>query len=170
MLAGLVLMIAGANWFFLQRPVAGELARDKRNAPVTAYVYARWGVDPRTLIFDLWTIDGSASMLDVTRVLLQTAEALKDYRFSSVILAHRGVARFSLDGDYFHRLGAEYSFQNPVYTIRTLPQNVKHLDGRAAFGTWTGGLLGVVKEQMEDGARMHRQWYLDEMAASGALR
>ncbi|BCG73329.1 hypothetical protein MesoLj113a_44870 [Mesorhizobium sp. 113-1-2] len=68
-----------------------------------------------------------------------------------------------MDGDYFRQIGREREWQNPVYVIRTLPENLKRIDGEPAFDTWTGGWLGVASKQMEDHAEFHKQWYLRDM-------
>jgi len=57
----------------------------------------------------------------------------------------------------------EYESQNPVYTIRTFPENLYTIDGKNVYGEWTGGLLGVVTKQMEDFNDFHKKWYIDEM-------
>jgi len=36
-------------------------------------------------------------------------------------------------------------------------------DGKKAFGTWTGGLLGVLSKQMEDFGEFHEKWYVEDM-------
>lgn len=160
----------GLNWALIQGPAASHLAQDPRNAKVTTYAYARWGIDPTTLVFDLHSISGEASMTDVSRVLLQTASALKDTRFNEVVLAYRGEGRFKLAGAYFQQIGQEYGTQNPLYTIRTMPENVFSLDGARVFDTWSGGFLGVMGKQMEDVGQFHRRWYMDSILAEGRLR
>lgn len=64
-------------------------------------------------------------------------------------------------------MGVEYGTQNPVYTMRTFPENLYRPDGTAAFGTWTGGLFGVLGKQMEDFIEFHKQWYVNELAKTG---
>ncbi|RCS20958.1 hypothetical protein DUT91_25205 [Phyllobacterium salinisoli] len=71
-----------------------------------------------------------------------------------------------MHGAYFNTLGVERNTQNPVYTIRTMPENMMDMEGRPAFSTWTGGLLGVMGKQMEDHQAMHRSWYLDAAVKS----
>jgi hypothetical protein len=83
-------------------------------------------------------------------VLLQASSVLKERTFEQVHLARAGNVRFRLDGAYFKRLGEEYGVQNPICTMRTLPENVLKPDGTKAFPTWEGGLLGVAGKQMED--------------------
>ena len=81
-----------------------------------------------------------------------------------VKLSHAGNEKFRITGEYFKKLGLEFGEQNPVYTIRTMPQNLYKPDGTAAFGTWTGGVLGVLNNQMEDFNEFHRQWYVSDLA------
>jgi hypothetical protein len=52
-----------------------------------------------------------------------------------------------MKGSYFAELGREFSTQNPVYTLRTMPENMFLLDGHPAFETWTGGLLAVLGQR-----------------------
>lgn len=91
------------------------------------------------------------------------AERKKDQSFERVVLSYKGSSKFQLEGSYFHTLGSDYEFQNPAYTLRTLPENVYELDGSPTFGSWTGGLIGVVGKQMEDLNQLHARWYLYEM-------
>lgn len=89
-------------------------------------------------------------------------QALKDRTFSEVHLAYRGRTRFILAGSDFKEMGEEYGPQNPVYTIRTMPEKLLRPDGTRAFDTWTGGLLGVLEKQLDDVRKFHREWYLAE--------
>jgi hypothetical protein len=92
-------------------------------------------------------------------MLLQFAEQVKDRKFERVELAFRGETKFLLDGDFFQKLGREYSFQNPVYTTNHMPENLSLPDGTRAYDTWTGGLLGVSLKQMQDFNDFHDRWY-----------
>ena len=75
----------------------------------------------------------------------------------------RGKTKFKIDGNYFQTLGEEYSWQKPIYIVRTFPEHLKNPDGRRAHPKWTGGLLGVTKEQMEDFNDFHKKWYLEDI-------
>lgn len=153
------------NYATLHAPVKRAMAEDSRNAKVKVWTYRNYGVDGDTLVFDLRDLDAENSTLDVMRVLFTAAGSLRDHRFEHVLLAYKGQKRFVLKGEYFFQLGMEYrASQNPVYLLRTFPENVFKMDGRQAFGTWTGGLLGVVGEQMKDLKKLHEQWYLLEWA------
>lgn len=135
---------------------------DPRNEGISLITYYKNYVDSSKLVVDLLDISGSNSRGDVFRILLQIASEFKDKEFQSVILSYKGREKFLLEGSYFLKLGKEYGYQNPVYTARTLPENVYHLDGTQAFDTWTGGLLGVVSEQMEDHNEFHDEWWLHD--------
>lgn len=119
------------------------------------------------LVVDLRSVGDEASMASVTRILLKAAEALKDEKYDRVYLAYAGNEKFFFEGSYFKQIGEERSWQNPVYTIRTLPENARKPDGSQAFQTWTGGWLGVLGQQLEDSNKFHRQWWVDD-ALGGA--
>ena len=154
-----VMLVAGANWALVDLPVSTALSKDSRNSGISMRTYHRWGVDPGTLVVDLWGLPTSVSMADVDRALFTAADALKDRKFGKVVLAWRGGARYVMDGDYFNTIGREYAYQNPVYTVRTMQEYLRTPDGSRAFGTWTGGMLGVLGKQMEDHKEFHRGWY-----------
>lgn len=153
------LVILVVNGIRLGIPAGQTMSDDPRNAPVTFVSYYAWGVHPNIIVFDLWDVDGSASKLDVMRVLLQFSDKLQERSFDEVRLAWRGDTRFIIPGTYFQQIGSEYSWQNPVYTIRTFPENIVTHDGRPAFSTWTGGMLGVLGQQMDDVSEFHDRWY-----------
>ncbi|MBP1885062.1 hypothetical protein [Sinorhizobium mexicanum] len=136
---------------------------DPRNNKVMLWVYHQYAVNPNVIVLDLWNLDSNATMADVDRVLFDTAAALKARSLTSVSLAFRGREKFEMKGDYFKKLGDEREWQNPVYTMRTMPENLYTPDGRPAFDTWTGGWLGVIREQMDDHNEFHRAWYIEDL-------
>jgi diphthamide synthase subunit DPH2 len=98
----------------------------------------------------------------VFRVLLQYAKELKDHQYQLIILAAYGKKKFVVSGDYFQQLGREYNTQNPVYIIRTFSHHVSTMDGATPFPEPNGGLLLVLKEEMEQFNQFNRLWYLDD--------
>jgi hypothetical protein len=147
----------------LQRVMQKNLEGDPRNKGIEALVYFSNLNDPSTLVFDLQKVSGTNSMTDVFRVLLQFAENIQTKKFERVELAYLGRTKFKLDGGYFQQIGQERSWQNPVYTIRTFPENLKNPDGSRAYPEWTGGWLGITGKQFEDVNDFHRKWYVEEM-------
>lgn len=159
-------LVASVNYLHLQRVVAQVEDGDSRNNGVEVFAHYKYFVNPNVLVYDLRDVAGTSSPVDVTRVLLQFAERQKDRQFANVELTFKGDDKFVMEGDYFRKLGQEYSTQNPAYTLRTLPQHLFRPDGSRAFGEWSGGFLGVLTRQMEDFSSWHRAWYIDDLAAS----
>lgn len=161
--------VVGWNYFGAYKQAADAVQADARNSKIKLWTYYQYGVNPAVLVVDLRSATPEASAADVFRALLQSAEALKAKQFTKVVLAHSGTAKFVLDGPYFRQLGQEYKSQNPIYTMRTLPENLKRLDGTAAYEKWTGGWLGVMNKQMEDFTSFNRAWFLDDLIKSGSI-
>jgi hypothetical protein len=159
LLVALVVLAIAANVFMLQRVVWRVSEQDPRNEGIEFVAYYRYGVLPSEIVLDLWSVSGDKSIADVSRVLLMVAGQLKEREFQRVFLAWRGDVRFAMKGSYFAELGREFGVQNPVYTLRTMPENMFLPDGRPAFETWTGGVLAVLAQQMEDLKRLHMGWY-----------
>jgi hypothetical protein len=156
-------LVALANYWFVQRDLSAVLSDDPRNSGVVAHAHYDNFIDPNVIVFDLRGVKGS-SMLDVFRVLLQFAAAQKEQRYTMVKLAFKGDTRFELNGDHFHTLGVEYGQQKPAYTMRTFPENLLRPDGTRAFGTLSGGWLGVASHQIENFSDFHKQWYLSDLS------
>lgn len=163
-----VAALAGWNYFGVYHPVSSALKEDVRNEKVSIAVYRQYGVSPSTIVFDVREVKPEAALADVTRTLFKGAEALKERRFERVVLAHEGHAKFYLEGEYFQELGKRFSYDNPVYLLRTLPENVHKLDGTKAYGTWTGGILGVLGRQLEDLNAFGAAWLVDTEAIEKA--
>lgn len=158
-----IVCLAAFNYFTLQRHMINVLKDDPRNEGVKVWVHYKWFINPSELKYDLRGISGENSALDVNRVMLQFSEKIKDKQFNKVYLSYRGKDKFYFKGSYFQNLGKEYEFQNPVYTLRTMPENVYTLDGDLQYGSWTGGWLGVTSKQMEDLNQFSKDWFLSEV-------
>jgi hypothetical protein len=166
----LVLVVAGGifvgNYAMVGYPLARANQGDTRNAGISVGAHFGYYVNPSVVVFDLEGVSSSNSPMDVFRVFLQFAAAFKDRRFSRVELSHRGTTKFIIAGEYFAQLGAEYGAQNSIYTIRTFPEHLYRPDGIAAYGTWSGGILGVLNKQTEDFNDFHRKSYIEDLVDS----
>ena len=159
----LILTIFLTNYISLQKPLSDVIDSDPRNEEIDFSVHYGYYVSPSILVLDVRSISGDKSAADVFRVLLQYAEKLSGKEFDRIELSSKGKTKFILEGDYFQTLGKEYGTQNPVYTMRTFTENLYGPDGQKAFGSWTGGLLGVLGKQVEDFRDFHKQWYIEDM-------
>lgn len=135
---------------------------DSRNIGIDVSVYYR--EKQSILVYDLKDVSNENSMADVFRVFLQFSEKVRSYKFDKVELAFRKKVKFIIGGDYFQKLGKEYSYQNPIYTMRTFPEHLMNPDGSNAYPKWTGGWLGVTKKQIEDFNDFHKKWYLEDLS------
>lgn len=133
-------------------------AMEFRDVEVLAYY--RYGIMPDSIVLDVRNVGLGNSAAATIGGLIDFADALSDREFREVVLAWRGEARFILDGDDFQQMGREADYQNPVYTIRTLPEKLHRPDGSRAFSEWTGGMIGVLGAQMDDVNDFTRQWYI----------
>jgi hypothetical protein len=156
-----------ANHILVGSPVSKTLEADSRNSGFTLKARFLRYLQPSTLVLNLTTVD-SAAPVDLLRGLFQSADVLNrnGRTFEHVILAKEGQAIFSLSGKDFQQLGIEFgNGQNPVYLIRTLPEKLKNPDGSSAYGTWSGGLLGVLQKQMEDVNDATTRWAKGSVSA-----
>jgi len=157
------------NYVSANRPLQNVLATDPRNQVVKAQAHFDGWIDLNTLVFDVTGVSTTATRMDVFRSFLEYAEAMKDRRFTKVILAARGTGKFKIDGDYFQELGKEYSTQNPMYTIRTFPINLFAMDGTKPFSEYEGGILGVLQKEIEQFTEFSDQWYGKEIQVSPSV-
>jgi hypothetical protein len=163
-LVALILLSCATCWATsaLQSDMDNVLRSDPRNSGILVSVGVRDGGS--SLVYNLTSVGPTNSMSDVFRIFLQFASAEKGRDFKAVELSARGRPKFTITGSYFKQLGQEYGTQNPVYTIRTFPENLTKMDGSRAFPTWTGGWLGVSSKQINDFNEFHQQWWLKDFA------
>ena len=151
------------NYIKLSKQLNNIIVSDVRNKGVDIQAHYSLYIIPSVLVLDVRNIQVDKSASDVFRILLQFSETMNNNSFDVIELASKGKTKFILKGDYFKQLGKEYGDQNPVYTMRTFPENVYKPEGERAFASWSGGFLGVIKNQMEDFVEFHKQWYIEDI-------
>jgi hypothetical protein len=152
--------IWGCNFAFVSHPVAARLEGDPRNAGFTLNARYAYYVQPGTLVLDLARVE-SAAPIDLLRAAFAAADTLynPDRAFDRVIFARSGTPVFMMMGKDFQEIGNEMrQEQNPMYLVRTFPQRLYKPSGERAYGTWEGGILGVLGRQMEDVGDVGRTW------------
>lgn len=152
------------NYLTLYQPVMKTIDSDNRNSGIEIDLHYKSYIIPNVLVFNLKNVSNDKAVADVFRVLLQTTSALKEKDFETIELAFKGASKFKLKGSYFQELGKEYETQNPVYTMRTFPENLMDMKGQSAYSEWSGGLLGVLNKQMEDFNDFNKKWYLEDLS------
>lgn len=155
-----LLLVWGANEVFLAGPVRRALRDDTRNTSFTLRAHYAYYVNPTTVVFNLTRVQDVAPV-DLFRALFQAtgAVAQSGQHPTRIVLARAGRPVFHMLGDQAVEIGSAFTAsENPVYLIRTLPEKLYEIDGRAAYQTWTGGMLGVLSRQMEDATDAARRW------------
>lgn len=162
-LAMAAVSVFGFNYVMVGSKLAGVIHDDPRNVGVNISAHYDYYVNPSVLVLDMRGIALTDSMADVFRVVMQLSYRTRDMHLQTVKFESQGIEKYSVSGADFQQLGTVVDGQNPVYLMRTFPEKVMLPDGTHAFGTWTGGLLGVLGQQMEEFNRFHRGWYMDDM-------
>ncbi len=155
---GLIVLLQGYSYFTLKAPLSRALRSDPRNDGIIATAYYRHNIPGGSIVLNIDGVGSGVKNVDIMRVLLQFAKTQKDSRHDWVILSCRGSERFMIEGSHFRTMGIEYGTQNPMYTMRTLPENVYRLNGRRAYPVWEGGALGVMAEQMKNFSEFTEEW------------
>lgn len=154
------LLISSLNYFRLQRHMNEAVSFYETGTVLRAHY--GFFVNPTVLVLNMIRPGEESSRATNFYTLLKFSELVKDQEFSVVELQYNGSPRFLIKGDYFRKLGEEFSWQNPVYTLQHFPENLLNPDGSAAYPTWEGGWLGVSSKQLQDANDFHDKWYLDE--------
>lgn len=160
----LIGLIFSFNYFMLQNPLNKELKKDERNEGINIGVHYKYYILTNELVYDIKSIKEDKAPLDMFRVFLTSAKYFKEKTFNKVELASRSNSKFYITGEYYKLLGIEFEEQNPIYTLRTFPENVYLLDGTKAYEEWSGGLFAVLKSQMEDVMDFNKKWYIDDFS------
>jgi hypothetical protein len=161
-LAATSITIFSLNYFLLVMPSNSVLGKDIRNKGIKIYPHYDFYLNPKTLVINIKNIDQDKSTADVFRTFYQIAEEFKNKEFEKVYLAHKGKKKFFITGIYFKDIGSSYSYQNPIYMLRTFPENTYNLNGNIAYSEWTGGILGVSTRQMEDLNDLATKWFFED--------
>lgn len=150
------LLIIGINHFRLNSHAIE--AMKFRNVKVLAYY--RYGMHPYSIVLDIRSAGPENNAAATIGGLIEFADILSDREFREVVLAWRGEPRFILGGKDFQDMGRKALHQNPIYTLRTLPEKLRLPDGTRAFSVRTGGLISVAGAQLEDVHAFARKWYM----------
>jgi len=154
----LILLLQGYAYVTLKAPLAKALGSDSRNRSIDASAYYRYNMPFGSVVLNIDDIGSDTKNVDTMRVMLQFAQSQKHSNHDWLILSCRGKEKFMIRGSHFKTMGVDYGSENPMYTMRTLPENVYRMDGRRAYPVWEGGALGVMAEQMKNFSEFTTEW------------
>jgi hypothetical protein len=154
----LILLLQGYAYVTLKAPLAKALGSDSRNRSIDASAYYRYNIPFGSVVLNIDDIGSDTKNVDMMRVMLQFAQSQKHSNHDWLILSCRGKEKFMIRGSHFKTMGVDYGSENPMYTMRTLPENVYRMDGRRAYPVWEGGALGVMAEQRKNFSEFTTEW------------
>ncbi len=140
-----------ANAFLLQEPMNDILKHNSafRGMEVSAH-YEYWVV-PGVVVYDLKRLGFRQTPIDVHTAFLEFAQKMRTRRYSRVDLSYRGIAKFSIDGAGFRRLGDEYAKRNFNFVLYTFPRLFHAEENVRAPEAGTSDRDALIE--------FHRQWY-----------
>ena len=111
------------------------------------------------VVFD-WRSGGSSQerRIDPVHLLLQFCEKLDLHSVDRVILARNGRRVFYVLSADLKPLVESYANGGRVWAFNHLPESARTMSGQRAFEQWTGGWLGVLKEQTDDLNELIDDW------------
>ena len=95
---------------------------------------------------------------DPLHLLLQIGHKVRAERFSKLIVAAGGEAVYRLDKSDLDELAEQYSLVRSVWAFNHWPERLRKPTGERVFESWSGGMLGVLKGQMEDINEALKTW------------
>jgi hypothetical protein len=138
-----------ANLFLLQEPMDDILKESSALHGMKVSVHFQYWVVPNVVVYDLQSIDGKQTPMDVHTALLEFAKRIRDKRYSRVDLDFRGVNKFSIDGKAFSVIGEQYAKKNFNFVLYKLPRLVHpHVDSP--------------NDDRNALIEFHRHWYGDD--------
>ncbi len=103
------------------------------------------------VVFDLQDVQAHVRRVDVLHLLLRYARKLdRPGAPERLALAARGRRLFYLPRSDYRKLAEEHAVGNRLWSIHHFAERLRTMSGARAYGTWTGGWLGVMKKQLED--------------------
>jgi len=149
-------IIYSYNFLSLQYPMNKILLLEENKGIDISVGYENY-INLSTVIYDLHGCQHKTK-IDISRVLLQFAEKKKDSNFDYIILSCRGKKKFKIPGEFFKKIGMEYSEQNIVPIIKTFPENLLHLDGSPLTETKSDSLFISEEEKIKDCCKFMFEW------------
>lgn len=143
-------LIVVGNYYFVGRLAKNAVDQDSRNSGFKFEVRFSYYLKFNELTINLIEVGSHNAPLDLMRSILQISRSLEGLEFEYVNLQRNGQDRFIIPGSYFYKIGQEFGIQNPIYTVRTFPENVLNTKYTHAFRKHDGGVLAVAAAQLND--------------------
>lgn len=141
-----------ANVLLLQRPVDDVINSNSAFQGMKVSAHYQYYVVPGVVVYDLKELSVRQTPIDVHTALSEFAQKVRDKRYSRVDISYRGTTKFSIDGDSFARLGAEYQKKNYRYVLYEFPRSLGRNPQQPANS----------KPGRDELLQFHKEWYGDD--------
>ena len=111
-----------ANLFLLQEPINDVMKESASYNGMSVSAHYEYWIVPNVVVYDLKGVSVRQAPIDVHTAFLEFAKKLKAKRYSQIKLSYRGVAKYSIDGASFQRLGVEYAKRNFDFVLYQFPR------------------------------------------------
>lgn len=110
------------------------------------------------IVFDVRACKGDSRLIDPLHLLMQFGYKIKDTPIAYLSIASGGEEVYRLEKSDLDELARQYELGARIWAFDHWPERLKKPTGERAFESWSGGLLGVMKGQMEDLNEALRAW------------
>lgn len=145
--------VSPRNWH-----LASKLEQCPSKQGIDARAYYVW-MSPDSIVLDLGSNHSSGvRRIDVLHLLLQFLSEIEYSGVRRVFLASEGNRIYFVEVSECEDLVESYDGGGRLWALNNCPSRVRNLDGSPAFESWSGGWLGVLKEQSEDIVTLADRW------------
>jgi hypothetical protein len=110
------------------------------------------------VVFDVRSCKGDSRLIDPLHLLMQFGYKLRDDSFHHLSVASAGEEVYRLEKPDLDELSRQYELGARIWAFDHWPERLRKPSGERAFGSWSGGFLGVMRAQAEDLNEALRTW------------
>lgn len=110
------------------------------------------------IVFDVRSCEGDSRLIDPLHLLLQFGYILRDTEIDHLAIASGGEEVYRLPKPDLDELARQYELGARIWAFNHWPERLREPTGERAFGTWTGGFIGVLAGQAKDLNEALRTW------------
>jgi hypothetical protein len=110
------------------------------------------------IVFDVRSCKGDCRLIDPLHLLMQFGFKIKDEGFSHLLLASAGEEVYRLEKSDLDELARQYDLGARIWAFDHWSERLRKPTGERAFGSWSGGVLGVTLGQTKDLSEALKAW------------
>ena len=114
------------------------------------------------IVFDIRSYKDECRLIDPLHLLLQFGYKIRDERIDYLSLGSRGEEKYRLPKSDLDELSKQYELGARIWAFEHWAERLRKPTGEHAFDSWSGGFLGVMKQQTEDMGTGLKTWLFKE--------